>query len=177
MIETDFRPAVFRGVVIFGTSVATVGPAVRSLRTESRFSHRMKTEEFVHMQLAASVAGLTHKDPTSVLSLHPVFGPWVSLRSVVVLDLDCADLEAPRLVEHPNSACNGAVEARLATLFAPPPAPKPTWRDWLGLRELVGDFKPAREHRFPETMIEYHYAHARDALVRDVHAAAAHLPK
>lgn len=48
---------------------------------------------------------------------------------------------------------------------------RPVWTDWLGLRDLVGDFEPATEHRYGEDMLEYHYSYSREALERAVDAA------
>eukprot|EP00729_Bicosta_minor_P014891 gene14891-1059_t len=155
-----------------GSSSAVEAEAAEPpLQTEVRFSHNMGPSEFVHMQLAASVAGLAFKDPASMLSIHPTFGPWLSLRSVVVLDVDGSTIADPTPVKHPRPDVIPKVEARLAELLAPPPAPRPVWTDWLGLRDLVGDFEPATEHRYGEDMLEYHYSYSREALERAVDAA------
>ena len=106
------------------SSAAEAEAAEPPLQTEARFSHNMGPSEFVHMQLAASVAGLAFKDPASMLSIHPTFGPWLSLRSVVVLDVDGSTIADPTPVKHPRPDVIPKVEARLAELLAPPPAPR-----------------------------------------------------
>lgn len=45
---------------------------------------------FVDMLRAAKASGLAYLDPTLHLCVHPLHGPWIALRAVVVLDADGA---------------------------------------------------------------------------------------
>eukprot|EP00035_Acanthoeca_spectabilis_P039241 m.60488 g.60488 ORF g.60488 m.60488 type:complete len:187 (+) comp9507_c0_seq4:224-784(+) len=68
---------------------------------EARFSHG-HGKRFVHMQRACAVSGFAHFSPHCFLNVHAVYGPWISLRSVVVLDVSMDnDLAVPPYPKNP----------------------------------------------------------------------------
>jgi len=146
-----------------------VGAAAKALQAATgtapatRFSQDMETDKFVHMQLLASICGLTHKDNHSMLSIHETFGPWLSLRAAVCLDADAPlGLDQPDPIPHPNPRSVPLIKAHMEAILEP--GHTAGWRDWLRGRDIVGDFDPARAHRFSEDQLAYHYTKHYDLL-------------
>jgi hypothetical protein len=127
----------------------------------------------VALQRLAEVAGFSHLSPAR-LSVHPVRGPWISLRAVIVVDV-----EGPRERPPPPSrpcadcahACAAAFEAALAGAdpTRDPRAIEDRWRLWLAVRDAC---PVGREHRFQEDHIEYGYRKDRALLRRAIQGAA-----
>jgi len=114
----------------------------------------------VSMQRVAEVSGLCHHDKTTHLSLHPVYGSWISFRAVVVVDLPAADLLPPLRVPCPMSAQDKAAsEAMLNRALAAADSDaaeysQKSWELWLAMRDSVS---VGREYRFCKQQIKYHY--------------------
>lgn len=52
-----------------------------------KFSHERQDGKIVAIQRACHVSGLAYYDTeNSYLCIHPVYGPWIALRAVVVID-------------------------------------------------------------------------------------------
>ena len=114
---------------------------------------------------AAEVAGLLSRG-ASGLGVHPVHGPWVALRAVVVFDQPASvtrALAAPQCAHCPT-ACGPRARA-----LGPPTdleGVRSNWRDWVALREAC----PLGAHaRYTDEQIRYHYTGDRGVL----HAAVA----
>lgn len=121
----------------------------------------------IAMQRLAEVAGLAHRS-RSYLSVHPVFGPWIGLRAVILFDVDGPPERPPR--PEPPCQCERHClpafrQAMVATDEAMThPLPDGVWEKWLAVRDAC----PAgREHRYDEAQIRYHYTHDRRVLVTD----------
>jgi hypothetical protein len=84
----------------------------------------------------------------------------LALRAVVVIGgVDCCATDFQDTfvrMSHPAPEVAVKADIILAKLLGPADvgAPKPTWRDWLKLRDALGDFEPATMHRYPNPMIE-----------------------
>lgn len=52
-----------------------------------RFAHDTRPDSLVAVAKLAHAAGLAHTCSATYLSLHPLLGPWVSYRAVVVVDV------------------------------------------------------------------------------------------
>ncbi|MEW6270552.1 MAG: hypothetical protein AB1689_14790, partial [Thermodesulfobacteriota bacterium] len=74
------------------------------VRHEVRFAHEPPPRR-VAMQRLAQVAGLAWLAP-SMLCVHPVYGPWIGLRAVVVLDADGPPGPPPA----PRVPCDGCAD-------------------------------------------------------------------
>jgi methylmalonic aciduria homocystinuria type C protein len=74
------------------------------------FSHR-RSPRVIAIQRIADAAGLAELGPAH-LSVHPVHGPWIGLRAVIVFDLDFGVGEAPPPVSH----CAGCAKPCVAAL-------------------------------------------------------------
>jgi methylmalonic aciduria homocystinuria type C protein len=127
------------------------------------YGHRWR-EAPLDMQRLAEVSGLAEISPGR-LAVHPVHGPWIGLRAVLILDhpppppeeppRPCQDCEAPCL-----PAFEAAVRAGPASQLGPDNIGK-HWRLWLRPREVC---PVGRENRYGEAQIEYHYTKRRQIL-------------
>lgn len=144
-----------------------LGAAVADLPVRSilRFAHDPPPR--VAIQRLAHVAGLAYLAP-SHLSVHPVYGPWIALRAVVVVDQDGppgpAALAAPcDCTRH----CLPHLDAALARAGTGTPGRahvQDDWRAWLAVRDAC---PVGRAHRYAEQQIRYHYTNDRAALPGD----------
>ncbi len=116
----------------------------------------------VAMQTLAHVAGLASRS-RSMLSVHPVFGPWIALRALVVIDREGPAGAAPELPvpcvcrDH----CGPLFDAACAALAGRPPGRERiegSWRTWLAVRDAC---PVGREHRYSDDQCRYHYTHER----------------
>lgn len=128
-----------------------------------RFAHEPPPR--VAIQRLAHVAGLAHLAP-SHLSVHPVYGPWIALRAVVVVDVDGPPGPAPALAPpcDCSARCLPAFEAALARAGSATPAGaqvESDWRAWLAVRDAC---PVGRAHRYGEDQLRYHYTKDRRRL-------------
>jgi len=56
---------------------------------EIRLAHETEPNRIVAFSRAAHVTGLAQLCPSSYLSVHPLLGPWLSYRALVILDARC----------------------------------------------------------------------------------------
>jgi methylmalonic aciduria homocystinuria type C protein len=112
----------------------------------------------IPMQRIASRAALAVLGPAN-LNVHVEYGPWISLRALIVLG--CApsdDLPHPApAAEEPCKSCAErpcvpALESALAHELG---NAEPRWRRWLAVRDAC---PVGREHRFCDEQIAFHYA-------------------
>jgi hypothetical protein len=97
---------------------------------------------FVPLQRIAVASGLGALAP-SHLVIHPVYGPWIALRAVVIVDGEPPPLPGP--IAAPcrcEAACARTLERALAGTG-----------DWLAVREACA----LRDHRYSDDQIRYHY--------------------
>jgi cyanocobalamin reductase (cyanide-eliminating) / alkylcobalamin dealkylase len=128
-----------------------------------RFGHRAYDDKYVPLQRLAVAAGLGRLSETHLV-IHPVFGPWFSLRAVVAID-------APTAAEFVATAapitagncdplhCMQQCQQRFAEAQAAPPG---SWRAWLAARAACS---VGRDWRFSDAQIAYHYCKDTTALV------------
>lgn len=120
----------------------------------------------VLLQRAAVAAGLAYLAP-SQLCIHPVFGPWFSLRALVVLDAPAPGEGGIGALPNPCLApCDCALACqpiidRLAMADHTQARVHTAWQDYLALRDAC---PVGRAHRFGAAQIRYHYTHDRAAL-------------
>jgi methylmalonic aciduria homocystinuria type C protein len=108
------------------------------------------------IQRLAERAGLAWVAP-SHLAIHPVLGPWLSLRAIVVTELPPPPAPAqPPACPACAGACLPAFERARATLDASSPTAsmRAAWRLWLAVRDAC---PLGREHRFQEDHLAYGY--------------------
>ena len=138
---------------------------------EVRFSFEPPPRR-VAMQRLADVSGLAPLSPV-MLCVHPVFGPWLALRAVVVLDLagpagdpPTPPAPCPRCSELCAPAFARAQRASSTATDGDPVAEH--WRLWLAVRDAC---PVGREHRYPEDLIRYVYTKDRAVLRAAVQAS------
>ena len=109
---------------------------------------------------AAELSGLAFRAP-SHLAVHPVHGPWIGLRAVLVFD------RPPPPTPATAPACTGcatgcapAFEAARVALgpAVTTAAVQARWQGWLAVRDAC---PLGRSSRFPDEQVAYHYTHDR----------------
>jgi len=147
---------------------AAIGRLVQTLRvaSEVRWAHSSEPGP-VAMQRASMIAGLAHTSP-SYLSIHPEHGPWIGLRAVLVLDVDCAPEEpvpAPDRCTPCLKPCLAALDDAVAASKSAPEGKKVSsqWKLWLAVRDAC---PVGRASRYSDEQCEYHYRSDRELLLR-----------
>jgi methylmalonic aciduria homocystinuria type C protein len=126
-----------------------------------RFGHDLEPCALPIQRLAAA-AGLAHLSP-SHLSIHPVHGPWIALRALVVLDVDGPD--GPRVpAPDPCVACaKPCLDAlsRALEVTALPEGMQQKWEAWLAVRDACPQ---GTASRYSDEQVRYHYTKLRRLL-------------
>jgi len=123
-----------------------------------RFAHEPPVRR-VAIQRAADLAGMASLSP-SHLSVHPIYGPWIALRALVVLDVPTP--AGPAWPAAPcwkgcGRPCLEALQKALEVGWDP----KRTWRAWVAIRDAC---PRGRRSRYSEEALRYHYAQDRTVL-------------
>jgi methylmalonic aciduria homocystinuria type C protein len=129
-------------------AVAAVG-----VRFEVRFAPEPPPRR-VALQRLAHVAGLAYLSPSG-MCVHPIYGPWISLRAAIVLDVPGPRGRAPALAR-PCPACDRDCQPRLADAVAG----AGLW-PWLAVRDAC---PVGRGHRFGDDQLRWHYGQGRGVL-------------
>lgn len=135
-------------------AIEAVGP---SCAWTVRWAHHVPVT--VAIQRAAAIAGLAYLAP-SHLCVHPVYGPWIALRALIVFDLDAPEAAPP--IAPPCDCARGCGDAYAAALAAGAPTStaelRARWRLWLAVRDAC---PVGRAHRYDDAQITYHYTGER----------------
>jgi cyanocobalamin reductase (cyanide-eliminating) / alkylcobalamin dealkylase len=115
--------------------------------TRIYFGHRAYDGTFLPLQRLAALTGLGAVSP-SQLVIHPIYGPWIALRAVVLLD---GDPPAPRPIAQACTCTAACGDAFARAQRSRDPA------DWLAVREACA----LRAHRYSDAQIAYHYGRMR----------------
>jgi hypothetical protein len=127
------------------------------------FAHRM-TPAPIAIQRVAQASGLAHLSP-SRLSIHPAYGPWWSLRAVVVVDANGPSGERPRAPD-PCTPCAKPCLAAFDRAVAASDVTRPgdverQWKEWAEVREVCPEGKASR---YGDDQLRYHYTKDRSIL-------------
>lgn len=107
----------------------------------------------IPIQRLAHAAGLAALAPCH-LCVHPVFGPWIALRAVVVVPLPPPGPVRP--LDRPCRDCSAPCVPALATAQQGPSSPgEPPSVRWLAVRDAC---PVGREHRYGSEQVAFHYA-------------------
>jgi hypothetical protein len=158
----DFLNSVLQGIQDDMKADSALAP----LKMEVRLSTGMGCD-FVDMLCAARVSGLAYYSESAHLSLHPTFGPWWAMRSVVILDVDFDEsLSCPLQAVNPIADLEGELQTLTAALKAKGGIEtwKQNWREWVDMRKLSG--RHHSQYEYSEDQIEYHYSKNKQVLVR-----------
>jgi methylmalonic aciduria homocystinuria type C protein len=106
------------------------------------------------IQRLAAVAGLGTLGPAH-LNVHTEYGPWISLRALVVLPCESETQAAiaPALAAPCSQCLERPCLAALERALGPADA-TPRWQRWLAVRDAC---PIGREHRFSDAQIRFHY--------------------
>jgi methylmalonic aciduria homocystinuria type C protein len=149
-------------------AIGVVEAAVRDLDAscELRWAHTLG-DGMVAMQRLAVVAGLAYLSPAN-LCVHPIYGPWIALRAVAVVDV----VGPAATVSAPASPCDSCESACLAALrrLQSRPAGELRPSDWVAVRDAC---PIGREYRYADDQVAYHYEKDLRLLRHSAAAAAA----
>ncbi|HHH28385.1 MAG TPA: hypothetical protein ENK57_08580 [Polyangiaceae bacterium] len=134
--------------------------AVVELDARVYYAHRRYGGAYLPFQRIAHQAGMLHLSP-SHLSLHPVHGPWVALRALVVLEIP-APAQPATSAPDPCTPCDAPCMIALERA-RDGRDDSDAWRRWLAVRDAC---PIGRASRYSEPQIAYHYT--KEALWLDV---------
>jgi hypothetical protein len=123
-----------------------------------RYGHG-SSDSPVAMQRLGHVSGFGFLGP-SQLSIHRKFGPWVSYRAAIVLDIPfertavasidtCDGCDRKPCLSALELAMGGEKKVTFEGV-------RSDWKDWLAIREVC---TVGQEHRFSNEQAAYHYTH------------------
>lgn len=120
----------------------------------------------IPVQRIAHAAGFAWLSP-SHLSVHPVFGPWLAFRAVIVVDEE-SGLPAPRPAPDPCSHCAKPCLGELsravaASRFLDQAAVNEHFEAWRRVRDVCPE---GATYRYGEDQLRYHYTKERAPLLR-----------
>lgn len=122
-------------------------------RTQVWFPHEPPPRQLPFRRLA-QIAGLGWLGPAMLL-VHPQFGPWISLRALVVLDeTGPAAIAVP--TPDPCGSCQSGCGPRFEEALSAGPS-----GDWLAVRDAC---PLGHDYRFSQDQIAYHYTKNRELL-------------
>jgi methylmalonic aciduria homocystinuria type C protein len=123
-------------------------------RSEVRLAHEAPPRR-VAMQRLADVSGLATLSP-SHLNVHPVYGPWIGLRGVIVVDTE-GPAERPDPAPRPcdcTATCLPLFRAAMAAPHAGTADIAASWTRWIAVRDAC---PVGRAHRYSDRQLCYHY--------------------
>ncbi len=111
------------------------------------FAHRACDGRFLPFSRLAVATGFGALAP-SHLVIHPIYGPWIALRALVLVDGDPPPPRAP--IPQPCQCGEPCARAFAAARDST------DWRAWLAVRDSCS----FRTHRYSEDQIRFHYTQA-----------------
>jgi len=147
------------------TTTTTNSNSNRSIQWDIRYSHQgMKANEshlFVAFQQLASVSGGWVYDNVSRLCLHPIHGPWVGLRAVIIFDID---YEGPNpeipVLSIPQDSLNDIAREMDILLNKINCNETVEWLEWLRIRDMISKVGNADycwdQWRYEMNELKYH---------------------
>ena len=116
-----------------------------------RFSHELPPRR-VAIQRLAEICNVSVTDPTTHHSIHPKYGPWISLRAAVVFELPLSQIP----VASPLLSLDAI--SQMLPLDLGIDLRDPFAVNWVAVRDAIPF---GQEHRFSEQQLEYHYTGKR----------------
>ncbi len=110
------------------------------------YSHRTYGGAFLPFQQLAVATGLGALSDGGLV-IHPVYGPWLALRAVVLVDGEPVSRSPIAKPCHCNAPCKIALERALD---------RGEWQAWLAVRDAC----TLHEYRYSDEQIRYHYTKA-----------------
>ncbi len=135
---------------------AGVREAMGGLRHAVRFAFEPSPNLLAAVS-AAEVAGLVWRAPCQ-LGIHPVHGPWLALRALIVLDEPAAARGNPLqpVCTACDAACLPALREAMEGAALTHADVRNHWRRWLAVRDAC---PVGRASRYDDAALAYHYTH------------------
>jgi cyanocobalamin reductase (cyanide-eliminating) / alkylcobalamin dealkylase len=130
------------------------------------FAHVTEPRPFPIQRLAEQV-GLAALSPCH-LAIHPLHGPWLALRAVLVVDVDGPDSE-PTELARPCRSCSAPCVPALTRALAASGSPLDSASiaehasDWIAVRDAC---PVGTASRYDDAQLSYHYAPSSSKLVQ-----------
>jgi methylmalonic aciduria homocystinuria type C protein len=139
MIDSTFKPLLEREKLVH----------------DIRYANEVRKGRLVSMQKISHVSGLAFLHPIH-LSIHPVFGPWLALRAVVVIDTDGPKDEEFVELQDPVPQQTELLEKMLsdAMYASQDESDHEPFMKWIALRDAV---EIGKEYKYEEDQLFYHY--------------------
>ena len=129
-----------------------------------RYSH-LPEPNHIAFQRLAQISGLAFLSK-SYLSIHPKFGPWVSLRAALVIQ-GVAELPLPEPMVNPCNQCKSSCEISFNKVLNKMEDQKSHqiigWKEWLEVRNAC---PLGQRYKFGDEQIEYHYTKSKNQLLK-----------
>ena len=133
-------------------------------------SSKNQEQSFVPFQRLADAMGMCALHEPSYLCIHPEYGPWFSLRALILVSLDdwpeladCVSPNVPRIIV--SDEVTREIQQRMVQLTS---GDKATWQDWVKLRRFLGHSIPSSSKwEYSQDQLIYHYTHDRSVLCND----------
>jgi cyanocobalamin reductase (cyanide-eliminating) / alkylcobalamin dealkylase len=118
------------------------------------WAHRMAPAA-IPIQQIAQASGLAHLSP-SHLSVHRLYGPWIALRAVVVVDAEGPPGEGPRAYDPCTVCSKPCIEPFQRAVRGGDAGDEveQNWKSWAVIREVCPE---GRAYRYGDEQLEYHY--------------------
>ncbi len=134
-------------------AVAAAYPGAKIL-----YAHRTYDGAYLPFQRVAADARLGVLTPAHLV-VHPIYGPWIALRAIVLTVGVPPPPAAPLSIDEADAHPPAAEAALALALVAQGPD---AWRAWLAVRDAC---PIGRAHRYYDAQIRYHYTKDRAALL------------
>jgi hypothetical protein len=141
--------------------IANIAAQTTPHRHDVILSHVTQPRTFP-IQRLAELVGFAAVSP-SHLAIHPLHGPWLALRAVVVFDVQGPDQALPepqRPCSNCSAPCLGALERAVAASGTPltSTAIADHAAAWIAVREVC---PVGKDSRYGDSQLAYHYARSR----------------
>ena len=136
------------------------------LKWRCYWSHVVEDGETVAIQRMGEIADVAELCPTTHLSLHPQYGPWMAWRAAVVFNVQfqvqCTEHDLGNVERcHYSRGLATDVKQQMETAIAN----ASDWTRWLAVREALA---PDHSYRYSEMQIKYHYTKDKTILLRAI---------
>ena len=121
------------------------------------FEEVRTTGRCISVGTAAHVSGLAHYNSTLQRSVHPLYGPWLAFRAVIVFTNLIPDLQRPAAPEDPMRAAELIHVSQLQSkCFARWPE-RSEDENWRCLVEIARAFETGSTFEYSDDQIKFHY--------------------
>ncbi|KAK8803437.1 hypothetical protein WA158_001131 [Blastocystis sp. Blastoise] len=144
-------------------SMNEVSKTVSNCQYTIRYSYDTNIEKVVSMTKIAYISGISAISPKSYLCIHPLYGPWIAMRAVIIINQEStfppptilnSSFEDPRIEDE----CGKEVENICKTVLNESNTkymPRQVWLKWLNMRLK---YQYGQEWMYSPYQAIYHYS-------------------